>query len=95
MLPQTATWVDEETITPRFIGAPEEIRTPDPQIRSLVLTFVSATYMLPVDRAPAGDTYKILYCLIYLLLWDRLPISLDNRRCYADHDFGCILVSLS
>ena len=60
-------------------GAPEEIRTPDPQIRSLVLTFAPATYMLPVDRAPAGDTYKILYRLIYLLLWGRLPISLDNR----------------
>jgi hypothetical protein len=27
---------------PGFIGAPEEIRTPDPQIRSLVLTVAQA-----------------------------------------------------
>ena len=25
----------------------------------------------------------------------QLLVTLDNRRCYADHDFGCILVSLS
>ena len=35
-------------------GAPEEIRTPDPQIRSLVRAFVPATYMLPADPTPPG-----------------------------------------
>ena len=33
---------------PDFIGAPEEIRTPDPQIRSLVLSID------PVRRAPGA-----------------------------------------